>query len=195
MVASLMRVGHLTIRCKSEYLGENLKRSIMFQSHIQEHVDLIAKHEQEFLARRTQTEKLGDSIASFVGSLLFVSLHLLAFASWMTWNVMPHLRHFDPPPFSLLGALVAIEALLLASFILMRQARMGRRADERDHLMLQVLLLTEREITAVIKMDRQIAKEMGLNRVADNTEVQELSQQTSIEHVAQTIKDNLPSAE
>jgi uncharacterized membrane protein len=113
----------------------------------------------------------------------------------MTWNVMPHLRHFDPPPFSLLGALVAIEALLLASFILMRQARMGRRADERDHLMLQVLLLTEREITAVIKMDRQIAKEMGLNRVADNTEVQELSQQTSIEHVAQTIKDNLPSAE
>jgi uncharacterized membrane protein len=167
----------------------------MFQSHIQEHVDLIAKHEQEFLARRTQSERLGDGIGSFVGSLLFVSLHLLAFATWITWNAMPRLRHFDPPPFSLLGTLVALEALLLASFILMRQARMGRRADERDHLMLQVLLLTEKEITAIIKMDRQIAKEMGLDRVADNAEVKELSQPTSIEGVAQTIKDNFPAAE
>lgn len=40
----------------------------MSQSHIQEHVDLIAKHEQEFLAQRTSTEKIGDAIAAFAGS-------------------------------------------------------------------------------------------------------------------------------
>lgn len=164
-------------------------------SHLQEHVDLIAKHEQEFLAQRTATERFGDTIASFAGSLLFVSLHLAVFAGWMVWNLVPHLRHFDPAPFSLLGTLVALEAILLASFILMRQARMGRRADERDHLMLQVLLLSEKEITALLKMDRQIAQEMGLEREANTAEVRELSQHISIEDVAQTIKESLPPAE
>lgn len=40
------------------------------------------------------------------------------------------------------------EAILLASFILMPQTRMSHRAEQRDHLMLKILLLTEREITA-----------------------------------------------
>jgi hypothetical protein len=34
----------------------------------------------------------------------------------------------------------------------MRQSRMSRRAEERDHLMLQLLLLTEKELTAVLGM-------------------------------------------
>ena len=44
------------------------------QGHLQEHIDLIAKHEQEFLAQRTNTEKLGDRMASFIGSLIYVAM-------------------------------------------------------------------------------------------------------------------------
>ena len=66
---------------------------------------------------------------------------------------MPRTLHFDPYPYSLLGTVVALEGLLLASFILMRQTRLGRRSDEREHLMLQVLLLTEKEITAVPQVE------------------------------------------
>ena len=164
-------------------------------THIQEHVDLIARHEQEFLAQRTSTERLGDSIAAFAGSMPFVLCHLSFFVVWIAWNTAPRLPHFDPAPFSLLGTFVALEAILLASFILMRQARMSRRAEERDHLMLQVLLLTEKEITAVLKMDRQIALEVGLDSVANAREVRELSQHTSIEDVAQTIRESVPTGE
>jgi uncharacterized membrane protein len=167
----------------------------MSQDHIQEHVDLIAKHEQEFLARRTRTERVGDAIASFAGGLTFVALHIVIFAIWVainTLHILP-IRHFDPAPYSLLGTFLALEAILLASFILMRQTRMSRRADERDHLMLQVLLLAEKEITAVLGMDRQIAGSMGLQKVAKDKEIEQLSQHTSIEDVAQTIKDSLPT--
>ena len=48
----------------------------MSQDHIQEHVDLIAKHEQEFLAQRTRTERIGDAIASFAGGLIYGMLKL-----------------------------------------------------------------------------------------------------------------------
>jgi uncharacterized membrane protein len=75
----------------------------------------------------------------------------------------------------------------------MRQTRMSRRAEERDHLMLQILLLAEKEITAVLGMDRQIAGSMGLQKVAKDKELEQLSQHTSIEDVAQTIKESLPA--
>jgi uncharacterized membrane protein len=110
----------------------------MSQEHVQEHIDLIAKHEQEFLAKRNLAERMGDRIAGYVGSLEFVALHLLIFASWVGVNTLrvPGVRHFDPAPYSLLSTLFAFEAILLASFILMRQTRMSRRSDERDHLIL-----------------------------------------------------------
>ena len=167
----------------------------MSQDHVHEHVELIAKHEQEFLARRTRAERVGDTVAGYVGSLAFVLIHLVLFGGWVLLNVLPipGIRHFDPPPFSLLGTLLAFEAILLGSFILMRQSRMSRRSDERDHLMLQILLLTEKEITAVLGMDRQIAERMGLQKVAKDKTIQELSQDTSIEGLAQTIQDNLPT--
>lgn len=163
----------------------------MSQSHIEAHVDLIAKHEQEFLAKRTPGEKLGDRIGGFAGSFAFVGLHFGIFAFWIIWNELPGTKHFDPYPYSLLGTAVAMEAIILASFILMRQARMGRRADERDHLMLQILLLTEKEITAVLRVDRQVAAQVGADKAANTAEVRELSQHTSIEDVAQAIKKNL----
>lgn len=167
----------------------------MSQSHIEAHVDLIARHEQEFLAKRTASERLGDEIAGFVGSFSFVSLHLCLFLCWIFWNRFPGAKQFDPFPYPLLGTAVAMEAIILASFILMRQARLGRRADERDHLMLQVLLLTEKEITAVLTLSREIAGQVGANKAANTTEVRELSKPTSIEDVAQTIKDNLTFVE
>ena len=164
----------------------------MSQSHIQDHVEMIAKHEQEFLTQRTLAERLSDAVACFIGSLTFVILHLTIFAAWMIFNSLPGTHHFDPKPFSLLQTIVAMESILAASFILMRQARLGRRSDERDHLMLQVLLLTEKEITAVLSMDRKIAIEMGLSRIANTQEVRDLSQETSIDDVAQSIKENFP---
>ncbi len=169
----------------------------MSQSHVQEHIDLIARHEQDFLSRRTGAEKLSDEIAGFAGSLAFVGLHLLIFAAWIVMNSLKitQPQHFDPPPYSLLSTIVALEAILLASFILIRQSRIGRRGDERDHLMLQILLLTEKEITAVLEINRQLAKQVGLGRMADQPEIKELSERTSIEDMAKNIKDNLRTSE
>jgi len=176
----------------------NLPEEIaMSQSHVQEHVDLIAKHEQDFQSRRTKAEKLSDDIAGFAGSLAFICIHLMIFTAWIAVNSLriTQTHRFDPAPYSLLSTIVALEAILLASFILIRQSRLGRRSDERDHLMLQVLLLAEKEITAVLEMNRQLAKQAGLGKVADQPEIKKLSEQTSIEAMARSIQENLQDAE
>lgn len=163
----------------------------MPKESVQEHVDLIARHEQEFLDRRTMGERLGDLIAGTAGSVTFVFAHLAAFTVWIGWNVARGIKHFDPPPFSLLSTVVTLEAILLASFILMRQARIGRRSEEREHLMLQILLLTEKELTAALDLNREIARKVGLASAADRPVVEELSRQTPIDDVAQTIREKL----
>jgi uncharacterized membrane protein len=90
---------------------------------------------------------------------------------------------------------VSLEAILIASFILMRQARLARRADERDHLMLQILLLTEKEITAVVRMNREMAGKIGLPAIARDQNIKELGEETSIDEVAQTIQENFSQEE
>jgi uncharacterized membrane protein len=167
----------------------------MPQNHVQSHIDLIAQHEQEFLSQRSLSDRLGDRIAVMAGSLSFVAAHLLLFVVWIALNTVPHMRPFDPPPFSLFATIVGLEAILLASFLLMRQTRVSRRAEERDHLMLQLLLLTEKEVTAVLSLERQIAKRLGLEEAANRSELRELSRETSIEEMAQTIKEALPTSD
>jgi uncharacterized membrane protein len=101
-------------------------------------------------------------------------------------------KPFDPYPFSLLGVIVAVEAVILSSFILMRQNRMMRRGERRDHLNLQVDLLAEKEITTVLQMVRAICAQMGLQNIAADRDIRELSQTTSIESLSKSLEDRLP---
>jgi uncharacterized membrane protein len=167
----------------------------MPQNHLQEHIELIARYEQEFLKRRSRAERITDAVAAFAGNPRFVLAHLILFVVWIGLNTLPQLHHFDPSPFSLFATIITLEAILLASVILMRQTRLGRRADERDHLMLQILLLTEKELTAVVAMNRQIARQVGLENIADRPDIKEFSRHTAIDDVVQTIKDAIPPPE
>ncbi len=99
---------------------------------------------------------------------------------------------FDPYPFSLLGMIVSVEAAVLSSFILMRQNRMSKRAERRDHLNLQVDLISEKEITKLLQMVRAICERVGLNQIADDKELKEFSQATSVETLTQRLEDTLP---
>ena len=57
-------------------------------NHVQEHIGTIAKHEQEFLARRSSAERLGDLTAAIVGNLGFVAAHIFFFLFWILANTL-----------------------------------------------------------------------------------------------------------
>jgi uncharacterized membrane protein len=163
-------------------------------SHLREQIELIARHEHDFLARRTRSERVGDAIGAFIGSLWFIAIHICWIGAWIALNTLPATHPFDPFPFPLLDSIVAIEAIFLASFIVMRQARLGRRSDERDHLILQILILAEREITAVLGIERQLATRLGLEKVAVDENIQQLSQETPIDEISQKLQEHLPES-
>jgi uncharacterized membrane protein len=76
-------------------------------------------------------------------------------------NSWPGLAHFDPYPFTFLTLVVSLEAIFLASFILISQNYELRISDRRNQLDLQINLLTEQENTKMIQMLERIAKKVG----------------------------------
>jgi len=161
-------------------------------NQIAEHVETIAKHEQEFLASRSLGERVAERVAGFAGRASFVVFHLLWFCTWILLNSpLVLFKPFDPFPYPLFDTIVALEAILLASFILMRQTSLARRADERDHLMLQILLITEKETSAIVRMNQQMATHIGLRDISKDEDIKQMGEPTSIDQVAQTIQEKL----
>ena len=168
-------------------MSENSRQS-------ESHIDSIVRQEEEALEQRSSSERLADAVGLFAGSLPFIAVHLVFVLAWLLVNEgeIPWARPFDPYPFSLLGVIVSMEAVILSSFIIMRQNRMMRRGERRDHLNLQVDLLAEKEITKVLQMVRAICGHMGLKDIVADRDIHELSQNTSIESLSQTLEDRLP---
>jgi hypothetical protein len=55
-------------------------------------------------------------------------------------------------------------------------------------------MLTEREITAVLGIERQLAAHVGLHAVATDENVKQLSQDTPIDELTQKLQENLPDS-
>lgn len=112
----------------------------------------------EFLAKRSFSDKLSDWITAFCGNMWFVYVHVVWFALWILINVniFPGLRPFDPFPFGLLTLVVSLEAILLATFILISQNRQGEISEMRSELDYQTDKNTEKKTIEILEQVRDI---------------------------------------
>jgi uncharacterized membrane protein len=124
----------------------------------------------------------------------FIWAHLTLFAMWFAVNLrlIPGIRVFDPYPFVLLTLIVSAEAVIISTFVLMKQNRMSRRADERDHLNLQVDLLAEKEVTKMLQMQRLICAKLEIKDVLEDQDVKELSESTAVGSLARDLHTKIP---
>ncbi|OGG80589.1 hypothetical protein A3A39_01405 [Candidatus Kaiserbacteria bacterium RIFCSPLOWO2_01_FULL_54_13] len=72
---------------------------------------------------RSTGAAVSDRIASFVGSWMFVYLHIVWFGFWVLFPM-------EPFPFLLLTMIVSLEAIVLSTLIIMAQ---NRHADRDRH--------------------------------------------------------------
>jgi uncharacterized membrane protein len=156
-------------------------------------INTVIRLEEESQKDRTTADRISDVIAGFVGSIPFVVLHLIWFGIWVTINIggVASRWRFDPYPFALLCMLVSLEGVLLSTFVLIKQNRMGKRADHRSHLDLQVNLLAEKEVTKILQMQRLICRRLGIEEAEADAEVAELSHVTAVENLAHEVDKKL----
>jgi uncharacterized membrane protein len=89
--------------------------------------------------------------------------------------------------------MVSLEAIFLSGFVLMTQNRMTQQADRRAHLDLQVNLLAEQELTAILQMLYALCKKAGTCARVNDARVQTLLEETDIVQLAITLDQELGS--
>ena len=162
----------------------------------QRNIETIVKMEEEFLQQRSAAARIVDGAVDAVGTMPSFLLHITVFLSWILLNsgAVAGVRPWDPFPFILLTMFVSMEGVILALFVLMKQNRMSRRADHRDHLHLQVNLLAEKEITTMLRLQQHLMSHLGVPTPPSEAEVRQLAEETAVENLASELREKLPDA-
>src|SRR6185295_1549930 len=153
----------------------------------QRNIEAVRQLEEAAKEERTASDRVAEVIAKFCGSMTFVWVHVAWFGIWVLINVMPGLPHIDPFPFTFLTLVVSLEAIFLSTFILISQNHDTKISERRNHLDLQINLLSEQENTQMLSIVRAIAIKVGAE-LEHHEELEALSEETAPERLAKQIE-------
>jgi len=158
---------------------------------LEENVEAIKNWEEATLLRRSKAEQVSDWIAATAASGPVLAFHVLWFIVWITANLglIGGIQPFDPFPFPFLTMSVSLEAIFLALFVLASQNRLSLQADKRSHLDLQVDLLAEREMTAVLQLLQDIAKHLNVQTSVTPEHLDDLMQKTDLRRLTDRLEE------
>jgi uncharacterized membrane protein len=158
---------------------------------VEENVQAIKTWEQATLLGRSRAERLGDWVAFTAASGPVLVLHVAWFSVWVSANlgVLPGVHPFDRFPFPFLTMTVSLEAIFLALFVLASQNRLARQAHKRSHLDLQVDLLAEREMTAVLQLLQDIARHLDVPTPVTAVQLRDLAKKTDLQSLTDRLEE------
>lgn len=166
--------------------------SFLFKEKEQSKKKMFQSFKAKANFRRTASEKVADWMTSNFGSMTFLILNVLFFAIWIVVNTnqIIGIPAFDPYPFILLTAVVSLEAIILAIFVLISQNRDSKVDDLREETNLQINLIAEKEITKIMKMLEILLERQGVD-LSNDPELQKLLKPISEEEIAKKLEKEI----
>lgn len=151
-------------------------------------IEALAERRRLEEERASTEDRLAQLITRFAGSMAFVYVHAAIVGGWVLINAgLTPLRAFDPT-FVILATVASVEAIFISTFILISQNRAQAAADRRADLDLQISLLSEHEVTHLIKLVTEIAHKLGVEE-ARNPELAELQRTVAPEAVLERMEE------
>lgn len=157
-------------------------------------IEAIAQLERDALLRRTVAERLSENTVKYIGSIAFLALNILLMILWalINLNFVPAIKPFDRFPFGILALVLSAESLMLTILVLVSQNRLVRQSDKRAHLDLQVGLLAEQELTAVVEMLQKLCEHAGV-QVDFSKHATTFGVATDVHKISRELDEKLPS--
>lgn len=155
-------------------------------------VQAIMDLERRTREKRSILDRLTDAVSTLASSPAFIAVHVVWFAAWIGVNSIGGAA-FDRYPFNLLTLVVSLEAIVLTGFVLMAQSRMTQEADKRAHLDLQINLLAEQELTAILTLQCRLAERAGIDVSDVDPRLEQLRTRTDVQQLAATIATEMAS--
>jgi uncharacterized membrane protein len=150
---------------------------------LERNIRTIIRLRLEAARDRGVQDRIADAITSFAGRMTFLYIHLLWFGTWIALNSGRFgMRPFDPFPYGLLTMSVSLEAIFLATLVLISQNRLSAETERRADLGLQIGLLAEHELTRALHMLDAIQDKLGIDNDQD-ADLADLEMETKPEDV------------
>jgi len=133
--------------------------------------------------------RIFHGVGEFVGTIYFILFQCFAVLVWVLLNAGPFrlARPFDPYPFSLLSMVLSLEAVLLTSFVLIRQSAIDLQSERRNHLDLQINLLAEEEVTTILHLLRGVASKLDIDP-SDHGQSEVQARERPVESIAKNLR-------
>lgn len=149
---------------------------------LRRNIDLLRRRREEEDAEAPLSERVARVITDFAGSMVFVLIHLCLFGGWIAINLglVPGAPRFDPS-LVVLAMAASVEAIFLSTFVLISQNRNAAADARRAELDLQINLLAEHEVTRLIGLVTDIARQVGAAEA--DPEVEELKRDVAVDAV------------
>lgn len=156
-----------------------------------ENIDAVKVWEEAALGHRSAAERFSDWMTRVIAGGPALFAHVVWFAFWILANaeVIPGIAPFDKFPFPLLTTIVSLEAIVLSLLVLASQNRLTTQAEKREHLDLQIDLLAEREMTAVLTLLVDVASHLGVQTSLDQDQIRDLERKTDIRKLTKALED------
>jgi uncharacterized membrane protein len=184
-VHNLLEVGLLQKEI-ADHKDDNPALSQIIQRNIRKIIQVRLKSARE----QSRQDRIATGMTSFSGSMRFFYIHVVWFCLWFLLNT-GHLgiTPFDPYPYGFLTVVVSLEAIFLATFVLISQNLLAKEAERLTDLGLQTGLLTEHELTRVLQMLRAIQSKIGITNDEDSDLADaDLEKETKLEDVLAEIE-------
>jgi uncharacterized membrane protein len=152
-------------------------------------IESILNLEQEDQEDLSPAYRISHGVGWFVGTVYFVLLQCAGVLTWMLLNAGPFQlqKPFDPYPFSLLSVVLSMEAVLLTSFVLIRQSAIDLQSERRNHLDLQINMLAEDKVTTVLNLLRGVAGKLDVD-LREHRQSEEQARETPVESIAKNLR-------
>ena len=165
---------------------------------VSENIDTITafyqRHEEHMSVPQTIIEKM----SVILGSPGYVAASVIFMIGWIVANLVAlelGYEEVDEPPFFWLQGIIAVNAFIISTTVLIRQNRMQKLAEHHARLDLQVNLLTEEKTSKIIAMLDALRRDMPGMPSATDQEASDMAQPTDAQAVLAVIENEAEAPE
>ncbi|MEO5903200.1 MAG: DUF1003 domain-containing protein [Gemmatimonadaceae bacterium] len=162
---------------------------------LERNIRALAELSAAQLRPKSGGDRLAMAVSRFAGSMRSVYLHAVVFGLWAALDLgwFPGGPRLDPQLVGL-NTVATVEAIFLATFVLIAQNRMSANEETRNHLDVQVSLLTEQETTHILRLVAAIGEKMELAEAAD-PEIKQLLRKVEAQEMIDQIEVHIDASD
>jgi uncharacterized membrane protein len=161
---------------------------------VKANIEAIASLHAHVETRLERHQRNVETVTAELGRPRFLFGIVSVVGIWILGNTLaPNfgLRRIDPPPFYWLQGVVGLSGLLMTIVVLITQNRLGKIADQREQLDLQMSLMAEQRTAKIIQLLEELRRDLPTVQDRIDPEAEKLQEAVDPEAVLTALEFKL----